>query len=79
MQELTERSGGGRSQGERWAIEIKRSLAPKLERGFRTACEDVAPTHKWVVYPGTERYRLGEDAWAVGLRELARGLVSLQG
>ncbi len=66
-----------RGNGERWAIEIKRSLAPKLERGFHAACADVSPTHKWVVYPGNERYRLDEDAWAVGLPELADGLRSL--
>ncbi len=24
-----------------WAIEIKRGLAPKLERGFHLACDDV--------------------------------------
>jgi predicted AAA+ superfamily ATPase len=70
---LIERPGG-----ERWAIEIKRSLQPKLERGFHSACADVSPTHKWVVYPGSERYRLGDDAWAVGLPELARGLATLQ-
>ena len=68
-----------RGNGERWAIEIKRSLTPKLERGFHAACADVSPTHKWVVYPGSERYRLGEDAWAVGLPELAEGLRSLHG
>ncbi|MBP6851914.1 MAG: ATP-binding protein [Rhodoferax sp.] len=69
---LIERPGG-----ERWAIEIKRSLQPKMERGFHAACEDVSPTQKWLVYPGAERYRLGDDAWAVGLPELAAGLRSL--
>ncbi len=66
-----------RPNGERWAIEVKRSLSPKLERGFHAACADVLPTHKWVVYPGTERYRLGEDAWAVSLQELTQGLRTL--
>lgn len=69
---LIERAGG-----ERWAIEIKRSLTPKLERGFHAACADVKPVHKWVVYPGQERYRIGEDVWVVGLPELARGLAGL--
>jgi uncharacterized protein len=63
---------------ERWAIEIKRSLTPKLERGFHAACADVKPTHKWLVYPGQERYRLGDDVWVVSLGELAAGLKSLQ-
>jgi predicted AAA+ superfamily ATPase len=68
-----------RASGERWAIEIKRSLTPKLERGFHAACADVQPTHRWLVYPGQDRYRLGEAAWAVGLPELAAGLQSLRG
>ena len=66
-----------RPGGERWAIEIKRSLQPRLERGFHSACADLQPTHQWVVYPGTERYRLGESAWAVGLPELVQGLQTL--
>jgi predicted AAA+ superfamily ATPase len=68
-----------RPGGERWAIEIKRSLSPKLERGFHSACADLQPTHQWAVYPGDERYRLGDSAWAVGLPEMAAGLRSLQG
>lgn len=62
---------------ERWAIEIKRSLAPKLERGFHAACEDVQPTHEWRVYPGEERFHIGPDVWAVSPTELALGLASL--
>ena len=66
-----------RPGGERWAIEIKRSLSPKLERGFHAACADVQPTHKWLVYPGEERYRIGPDVWVVSPAELTRGLASL--
>ena len=67
-----------RGNGELWAVEIKRSLSPKLERGFHAACADLQATHQWVVYPGTERYRLSESAWAVGLPELSQGLRSLR-
>lgn len=42
--------------GEHWAIEIKRSTAPKVERGFHSACEDIQPSRKWLVYPGAEAY-----------------------
>lgn len=35
------------------------------------------PTHKWGVYAGTERYWLGEAAWAVSLQELTQGLRTL--
>ena len=42
-------------------MEIKRSLTPKLERGFHAACADLKPTRKLVIYPGEENYRLAED------------------
>ncbi len=54
-----------------WAVEIKRSLSPKLERGFHAACEDLAPVRKFVVYPGQERYPLAKDIEAISLSELA--------
>ncbi|MHB8848613.1 MAG: ATP-binding protein [Burkholderiales bacterium] len=60
--------------GELWAIEIKRSLAPKLERGFYIACADLKPTRKFVVYPGTERYRIAADIEAIPLILLVREL-----
>ena len=42
-------------------MEIKRSLTPKLERGFHAACDDLKPARKLVIYPGEESYRLAED------------------
>jgi len=51
--------------GRLWAIEIKRSLAPKLERGFHAACADLKPARKLVVYPGDESFRLAEDIEAM--------------
>ena len=56
--------------GELWAIEIKRSLTPKLERGFHIACEDLAPSRKMVVYPGQETFPLHADIQAVPLAAL---------
>ena len=60
--------------GRLWAVEIKRSLAPKIERGFHAACADLKPEKRWVVYPGTERYRLAPDVEALPLATLAREL-----
>lgn len=60
--------------GRLWAIEIKRSLAPKLERGFHAACADLKPERRFVVYPGDERYRLAEDIEALPLPQLAKSL-----
>jgi predicted AAA+ superfamily ATPase len=60
--------------GKRWAVEIKRSLVPRPDRGFYDACKDLKPLRSFVVYPGTERFPLGEDIEAIGLAELAHQL-----
>ena len=57
--------------GERWAIEIKRSLSPKLSRGFRQALIDLKPTRAFIVHAGDDRYPLSRSVEAIGLRELA--------
>ena len=56
--------------GRVWAIEIKRAAAPKVERGLRSALEDLEPERSFVVYPGNERYRLATGVEAIGLAEL---------
>jgi uncharacterized protein len=38
------------------AIEVKRSSAPTVERGFHTACEDLGIRKRWLVYPGERAY-----------------------
>ncbi len=56
--------------GSTWAIEVKRSLAPTIERGFYSALVDIRPDRAFVVYPAEESYRLNERIDAVGLAEL---------
>jgi predicted AAA+ superfamily ATPase len=56
---------------QRWVIEIKRNSAPKLERGFHHACQDLEPQRRFVIYNGTERYPINSDTEAVGLRRMA--------
>ncbi len=60
--------------GEVWAIEVKRSLMPKVERGFHAACDDLSPLRKLVVYPGQETFPLGHDVTAMPLFSLCREL-----
>ena len=60
-----------------WAIEIKRSLSPKVERGFHIACDDLKPERRLVVYAGVERVPLPHDVEAVGLAALAEQLAGL--
>lgn len=50
-----------------WVIEIKRGLAPKIERGFHLACDAVRAERRLVVYSGIERFPLAEGVEAVSL------------
>jgi uncharacterized protein len=52
---------------ETWAIEIKKTTAPKLSKGFHIACEDLKPARKYVVYGGDEAFRLTQDIMAIPL------------
>jgi len=58
--------------GKLWAIEIKRSSAPKVERGFHIACDDLKPDKRWVVYPGNDRFPLDAHTEVIGLSDLGR-------
>jgi predicted AAA+ superfamily ATPase len=62
----------------RWAVEIKRSSAPKLEKGFHIAREDIAVDRAFVVYGGTDRYPMGNNIEAIGLPELSAAIRSLR-
>ena len=59
------------------AIEIKRSSAPTVERGFHIACEDLAVKQRYVVYPGTESFPLRAGVQAMGLKDLVVKLSEL--
>ena len=52
------------------AIEIKRSTAPRLTKGFYTACEDIKPTSRWVVYLGDDEYKLPQEVTVLPLQNM---------
>ncbi len=56
------------------AIEIKRSLSPKLERGFYHACEDLKPERRIVIYPGMEPFPLRDGIEVMPLQRAAQTL-----
>jgi predicted AAA+ superfamily ATPase len=59
-----------------WAIEVKRGLAPQLERGFHLACDDVRPERRLVVYGGKERFPLADGVEAASLVDLCEELAA---
>ena len=63
--------------GRRVAVEIKRGLAPKVEKGFHLACADIEPHERWVVYGGHDTFSLGAGVAAIGLPGLAGRLAAL--
>ncbi|MBV9949241.1 MAG: ATP-binding protein [Myxococcales bacterium] len=63
-------------QGERWAVEIKRGLTAKPEKGFHLACEDIQPARRFVVYSGDDRFPVAPHTEAVGVREIAEKLAA---
>jgi predicted AAA+ superfamily ATPase len=62
------------TDGRRWSIEIKRSLSPKLERGFYHAHEDLRPDRAFAVHAGDDRYPIAEGVEAISIKELVNEL-----
>lgn len=60
-----------------WAIEIKRGLSPKPGKGFHSACADLQPSRRFVVYSGLARYPISTETEAIGLKDMAALLAAL--
>ncbi len=60
-----------------WAIEIKRSLAPKISKGFHSSLHDIQPAKAFILYSGQERYPKSEGIEAISLSELCALLNAL--
>jgi uncharacterized protein len=59
---------------DRWAIEIKRSSAPVLSKGFYLGCDDIKATKRMVVHAGEESFGLGDGVEAASLDAALAGL-----
>jgi predicted AAA+ superfamily ATPase len=64
--------------GTLWAIEIKRALSARVERGFHLACADLQPARSFIVYAGSERYPLSETLEAISVRGMAEALLGME-
>ena len=56
--------------GARWAIEIKRGLSPKLDKGFYTAIADLKPDRAFAVHAGDDCYPIADAIEAISLPAL---------
>ena len=60
-----------------WAIEVKRSAAPRAARGFELAATDLGVAERFVVHPGREPFPLSETTTAIPLADLMERLDAL--
>jgi uncharacterized protein len=61
-----------------WAIEIKRSSAPVVSRGFRLGCDDIGATRRLVVSSANTHFPMPGGIEHVPLLDLMRELIVLQ-
>lgn len=59
---------------EYWAVEIKASRTPNLERGFHMACEDLKIKNKFVIYTGEDKFPAKDDTIILSLSHFIEGL-----
>ena len=55
--------------GDIWAIEIKRTTAPKVSRGFYVGAEDIKASRKLLIYAGEHDVPVAEDVRAMPLEQ----------
>jgi predicted AAA+ superfamily ATPase len=58
--------------GKSWAIEVKYSDAPRLTPSMKSALNDLALDHLWVLYPGDRRYPLAGNVTVLPLAQLGK-------
>ncbi len=58
------------NDGKNWAVEFKYADAPRLNKSMQAAANDLELTHLWIIYPGSQRYRLTEKITVLPLKEI---------
>ena len=64
--------------GQRYGVEIKYGDAPGLTKSMHVALADLKLERLWVVYPGSESFRLAERVELISLAGLRKALVDLR-
>ena len=64
--------------GKQYGIECKYSDAPGTTRSMRVAIEDLQLQHLWIIYSGTENYRLDSKISAVSIESVTSLVAALK-
>jgi predicted AAA+ superfamily ATPase len=59
------------------AIEIKKTLSPKLSKGFIYGCEDIKATQRYFVYGGEDHFPISDDTKVVSLKKMIDILIEM--
>ena len=59
------------AHGALWGMEFKYQDAPRMTRSIRAVMNDLPLRHLWIVYPGSESYRLSDAVSVVPVTEVA--------
>lgn len=57
--------------GKNWGVEIKYADAPGITSSMKNAIEDLKLENLWVVYPGSEKYKLAKNISVIPLRDIS--------
>jgi len=57
-------------RGKRYGFEIKYNEAPRTRKSMHVALQDLRLDHLWIIYPGNEKYPVGERITVLPLTEL---------
>ncbi|MCX5894489.1 MAG: ATP-binding protein [Proteobacteria bacterium] len=56
--------------GKSWGVEFKHVDAPHLTKSMEIAIEDLHLAHLWVIYPGTDQYKLSKKITVLPLKDI---------
>jgi len=62
------------SSKEKWAVEIKNGVAPKITSGFHQACVDIGANRKFIIYGGDDDFAVKNDITVISLVKFMRML-----
>ena len=65
------------TDGQLWAIEIKRALSAKVSKGFYQACEDLKPSRRFIVHAGEDHYPIANNMEAISIHSLSTMLQNI--
>ncbi|MBU3911970.1 MAG: hypothetical protein KKD90_05230, partial [Candidatus Omnitrophica bacterium] len=62
-------------KGGLYGIEVKYSHAPSVTLSMRSAIAELSLKHLWVVYPGSEAYKLDKNISVTPLKDIYKQMI----